>query len=87
MNWVRLVMFEQLRKGLGTDFYRKLHSYYRHYPLKQTASDEEKINKFALSASKVSGFDLTEFFVGWGWAINKQTHDEIKALNLPKSTL
>ncbi|MDC9589916.1 M60 family metallopeptidase [Xenorhabdus sp. XENO-10] len=87
MLWIRLVMFEQLRKGLGTDFYRKLHRYYRHHPLKNTANEEEKINMFALRASLISGFDLTKFFTGWEWVINKKTRDDIKALNLPKSTL
>jgi len=80
--WVRLVMFDQLRQGLGEDFYPKLHRYYREHPLDE--DDEAKLlQAFVLRASKVANHDLTRFFSDWGVHIEKDTANRLKQLNLP----
>ncbi len=86
--WVRLVPFEQLRKGLGDDFYRKLHQYYREHPLAYGEdSNEKKIQNFVFRSSLVARKDLTDFFVAWGFDVSDKTRNEIRALRLPSENL
>ncbi|MER9416072.1 M60 family metallopeptidase [Mesorhizobium sp. M0306] len=82
--WARLVMFDQLRRGLGEDFYPKLHRYYREHPLDDAnEQDAVKIQTFILRASTVANQDLTRFFSDWGLHIEQETADRLKRLNLP----
>ncbi|MER9387278.1 M60 family metallopeptidase [Mesorhizobium sp. M0435] len=82
--WVRLVMFDQLRRGLGEDFYPKLHRYYREHPLDDAnKQDAVKVQTFILRASTVANQDLTRFFSDWGLHIEQETADRLKRLNLP----
>ena len=88
MNFVCMVMFEQLRKQFGNKFYAQLNQYYRKYPLSIDAvSDENKVKQtFIFTASKVSGNDLRGFFKKWGFEIDDATNDNIQRLKLPKPT-
>ena len=86
--WVRLVPFEQLRKGLGDDFYRKLHKYYREHPLAYGEdSDTNKIQIFVYRSSLVARKDLTDFFAAWGFDISDKTRSDIRALHVPSDDL
>lgn len=88
-DWIKLVMFERLKSELGDDFYRKLHVYYRHHPLKyiKEHSDEVKLNEFAYRASLVSGYNLIDYFSQWGLYLTNDTKSRIKKLNLPTAPL
>jgi hypothetical protein len=84
-EFVRLVMFEQLRRGLGDDFYQRLHKDYRRNPLSsgEGAGDDAKVQQFVLRSSRVAGRDLTAFFRAWGLPINATTAAAIQAMALP----
>jgi hypothetical protein len=83
--WVRLVMYDQLRAGLGPDFYPRLHKYYRANPLDDSVIQDPaaQLQSFVLRSSIVSGRDLTRFFSDWGIVISRQTAARIQALKLP----
>jgi hypothetical protein len=84
--WVRLVMFDQLRRGLGEDFYPKLHRYYREHTLDNAVDEEDvaaMLQAFILRASTVANRDLTRFFSDWGVHIEPETAERLKRLNLP----
>lgn len=85
--WVRLVMFDQLGRGLGKTFYPRLHKYYREHPLPRGDDDgfekSGQIQEFILRSSIVSGHDLSRFFLDWGWRITPDTARRLKQLALP----
>jgi hypothetical protein len=79
-------MFEQLRKGLGDDFYKELHKYYRRHPLSFAPGADEnsvRIQQFILRSSLVSGKDLSQFFRAWGLSVTNDTARQIQAKSLP----
>ena len=84
-GWARLVMYEQLRKGLGEDFFPALHKYYRLHPLnRQQRTDEQvMIQQFVYRSSLVAKVDLSDFFDAWGLPADDDTARAIQALNLP----
>jgi hypothetical protein len=85
-DFVRLVMFEQLRRGLGDSFYPKLHKDYRRNPLSYDEGaddDDKKVQQFILRSSRVAGRDLTGFFRAWGLPIDSATAAAISAMGLP----
>ncbi|MFC6487250.1 M60 family metallopeptidase [Nitratireductor sp. GCM10026969] len=83
--WIRLVMFDQLRRGLGEEFYPRLHKYYREHPLDDDALENEaaQIQAFVLRSSMIADRDLTRFFTDWGVPIERETANRLKQLNLP----
>ena len=86
MNFVCMVMFEQLRKQYGNKFYAKLNQYYRQNPLnlEDVANENTVKQNFMYNASKMSGNDLRDFFKKWGFIIDDDTNENIKKLKLPK---
>lgn len=84
-NWIRLVMFEQLRQHFGDQFYPNLHKYYRENQLgeKKTLSKDAKIQNFILHASMIAKVNLAGYFEDWGIQPTRQTQDKLKQLKLP----
>ncbi len=90
--FLKLVMFWQLNLAFrGDDFYTKMYSSYRDLGkagiLKDetwpTTSDGRK-QMFMFAASKISGYNLLDFFDKWGLKPTTDTRAKIGALNLPK---
>lgn len=75
-NDVMMVFFGQLEMIFGDKFYPRLHQYYRENAI-SLSSDEQKIQQFILNVSKVTGYDLTEYFEQWGFTISDEVRAEI----------
>lgn len=75
-NDVKMVMFGQLEMIFGEKFYPRLHQYYRENNIK-IASDAEKVQQFILNVSKITGYDMTNYFENWGFNINENIKTEI----------
>ncbi|MFC5449978.1 M60 family metallopeptidase [Paenibacillus aestuarii] len=83
--FVKLVMFAQLKYAYGWDFYAKLHTAYREMDQSSLPTDDQqKRNKFVLTASRIAGENLLEFFDGWGLKYSSNARDVVTALGLPK---
>lgn len=84
----RLVMFIQLQRAYGWDFYTKLETAYRELPadelLKITPTDQDKIDNFIIMACKISGEDLLEFFDHWALKYSENVREKVGAMKLPK---
>ena len=87
MNFVCMVMFEQLRKAFGNKFYAGLNQYYRKNPLTllEVNDDDFVMQEFIFNSCKLSGFDLTNFFQKWGLAISSENVRRLKKMKLPVS--
>lgn len=87
MNFICLVMFEQLRKFFGNEFYIKLNQYYRKNPLTLSQVQDQNIimQDFMFNSCKISKTNLTVFFQKWGLSISESNAVRIKKLNLPMS--
>ncbi len=81
--WVRLGMFWQLELAFGEDFYPNLHKHYREEE-KSLSSEQAKRQYFVVSASKISGKNLTPFFEQWGIEVTNESKKELETL--PKLT-
>ncbi|BCQ27923.1 S-layer protein (plasmid) [Caballeronia sp. NK8] len=72
--WIRLVMYEQLRRALGDGFYARLHKLYRRQPLTEgEGGDRSEVQTFVLRACVAANFDLTDFFSRWGLPVDAAT--------------
>ncbi|SAL27084.1 hypothetical protein AWB74_01176 [Caballeronia arvi] len=81
--WIRLVMYEQLRRALGDGFYARLHKSYRLHPLTQAEDgDRNEVQIFVLRACIAANLDLTEFFSRWGLPVDTATRAAIAELKL-----
>ncbi|SAK46673.1 hypothetical protein AWB75_00963 [Caballeronia catudaia] len=81
--WIRLVMYEQLRRALGDGFYARLHKLYRLHPLTEAeGGDRNEVQTFVLRACIAAHLDLTEFFSRWGLPIETATRAAIAELKL-----
>lgn len=81
--WIRLGMFWQLELAFGEDFYPNLHKHYREEQ-KSLSSEQVKRQYFVVSASKISGKNLTPFFEQWGIEVTNESKKELAGL--PKLT-
>ncbi|MBP1962263.1 M60 family metallopeptidase [Paenibacillus aceris] len=85
--FMRLVMFAQLKYAYGWDFYAKLHTAYRE--MNETslpANLQQQKDQFVLTASRMAGENLLEFFDRWGFKYSSNARDAVAALGLPKPT-
>jgi hypothetical protein len=81
--WIRLVMYEQLRRALGDGFYARLHKYYRLHPLTEDEGGEKReVQTFVLRACIAANLDLREFFERWGLPVDAGTRAAIGGLKL-----
>ncbi len=85
MNFVCMVMFEQLRKAFGNKFYVNLNQFYRKNPLTLVQVGDEEVvqQEFMFNSCQISGFNLTNFFEKWGLPISEATKKKIEKLRLP----
>ncbi len=84
-DFVRLVMWEQLRLAFGDGFFPALHKEARHNGNSALYQGDRQYRKYLmLVASKAAKKDLTDFFTKWGWHPDSDTRDAISALHLPK---
>jgi hypothetical protein len=81
--WIRLVMYEQLRRALGDGFYARLHKFYRLHPLMEDeGGDRRAVQTFILRACIAANLDLRAFFERWGLPVDAGTHAAIGKLKL-----
>lgn len=81
--FVKVLMFDQLRRSFGDDFYPRLAQEWRvEKALGQSPETGEAALKqhFALTASKVADRDLAPFFDQWGIALTAETRAELATL-------
>lgn len=83
--FTKVAMLWQLDLTFGSDFYARLGKVYREIPQKQQpANSDEKVQRFILETSRLSGYDLTPFFDKWGLPITQQTKKSLGTLDLKK---
>lgn len=83
--FARLVMFMQLQQAYGWDFYTKVYTAYREMPQDRLPkTDQEKIDCFVVTASKVSGEDLLEFFDQWAFGCTVSAKQQVESMQLKK---
>ncbi|WP_250516644.1 M60 family metallopeptidase [Caballeronia sp. INDeC2] len=81
--WIRLVMYEQLRRALGDGFYARLHKSYRLHPLMEDeGGDKREVQTFVLRACIAANLDLRDFFERWGLPVDAATRAAIGKLKL-----
>ena len=78
----RLYMFRQLWKAYGDAFFIKLHRMVREEKPKFDGV-QDRMAYFARKASRISGNDLSPFFINWGFKLDQAVYDEIRAMKLP----
>jgi hypothetical protein len=83
LTFVRLVMFDQLKRAYGWNLFTRLFRYYREHPLPEDASEVTKIDQFVVTMCKLSGNDLRPFFEKWGLRVSADAYRRIAALRLP----
>jgi len=79
----KVAMFWQLTLAFGRDFHARLGQRYR--ILKETErpqNSNEKIQRFIVECSRVSGFNLLTFFEQWGLKTSPETVQEINNMAL-----
>jgi hypothetical protein len=88
-GWLRLVMYDQLRRAFGNEFYPQLNQELRTAKalgeLSATTTTELQ-NLFAVTSARVADRDLTEFFRQWGIPLTEQSRSEMTtrpALTVP----
>ena len=87
----RLAMFRQLWMAFGDEFYIKVHQLAREDNAKpdprikaRDLNTENQMANFMVLSSQASGYDLTNFFRGWGFVLPNEDYDALAALNLPE---
>ena len=76
--WLRVLMFDQLRRAFGDDVYGRIAQQFRvdralGATVPSTSDTAARKQQFALVASEVTGRDLTAFFDAWGLGLTDQT--------------
>ncbi|CAH1193038.1 hypothetical protein PAECIP111891_00479 [Paenibacillus allorhizoplanae] len=85
--FVRLVMFTQLKYAYGWDFYAKLHAAYREMNQSSLPADlQQQKDLLVLTASRMAGANLLEFFDHWGFKYSSSARDAVAVLGLQKPT-
>lgn len=83
-EFVRLIMWEQLRTAYGDAFFHRLHresrSHGNHEP---GQGDAQYRHYFMVTSAWAAQHDLTTFFTRWGWHPTPRTLDAIRDLRLP----
>ncbi|MFE7711754.1 M60 family metallopeptidase [Streptomyces sp. NPDC057486] len=82
----KLVPLRQLELAFGDDFWPRMHKLVREEnPQSDYTETDKRYRALATYASRVSGYDLTDFFVNtWAFPIDAVGKAELAALNLPK---
>ncbi|WP_082159075.1 M60 family metallopeptidase [Chromobacterium sp. LK11] len=86
--FVRVALYWQLDLAFGKDFYARLNQRYRSMPsaeLPKTTADQQQA--FIVEGSRVTGYDLSPYFIKWGLpptAETKKTLDKLSLKTLDK---
>ncbi len=80
--FTKMYMFWQLKEAYGWQLIQNIHRYFRENP-SDGGTDQDKIDRFILASSTLSGNDLRPFFIKWGLKIGTETNTKIAALKLP----
>ncbi|MEU6657986.1 M60 family metallopeptidase [Streptomyces sp. NPDC046821] len=82
----KLVPLRQLELAFGDDFWPRMHKLVREEnPQSDYTETDKRYRALSTYASRVSGYDLTDFFIrDWAFPIDATGRAEIAALNLPK---
>jgi len=78
--WLKVLMYDQLRRAFGEEFYPQLNRELRvslAVDGETTSSDSQKRDLFARVASRVADRDLTPFFTQWGIPIGAAAKSEM----------
>jgi len=83
-EFVRLIMWEQLRAAYGDAFFHRLHRESRsHGNPEPGQGDAQYRHYFMVTSAWAAQHDLTTFFIRWGWHPTTRTLDAIRDLRLP----
>ncbi|MFP3518359.1 M60 family metallopeptidase [Pseudomonas sp. SIMBA_077] len=77
---LKVLMFDQLRRGFGNNFYAHLSQQFRIENAKgipEPVSDFAVRQHFMVTAANVTGRNLTPFFEEWGMQMDDATHSEL----------
>ncbi|MFE6887816.1 M60 family metallopeptidase [Streptomyces sp. NPDC057694] len=82
----KLVPLRQLELAFGDDFWPRTHRLVREEnPASDSTETAKRYRALATFASRVSGYDLTDFFLTtWAFPIDAEGRTELAALGLPK---
>ncbi|MYW62876.1 hypothetical protein GTY65_02090 [Streptomyces sp. SID8379] len=82
----KLVPLRQLELAFGEDFWPRLHRLVREEnPASASTETAKRYRALATYASRVSGYDLTDFFLTtWAFPIDAEGRAELAALHLPE---
>lgn len=75
-GWVQLLMFDQLRRGFGTEFYAHLSQQFRIENAKgipEPANERAVMQHFMITAATLVERNLLPFFEEWGMPIDAET--------------
>lgn len=81
--WLRLMMFDQLRRGFGTHFYAQLAHHFRLENAQGLSEPADVIavqQHFMVTAGKITDRNLTPFFEEWGLPIDDETRLQLAKL-------
>lgn len=86
--WTRLLMFDQLRRAYGEQFYARVAEQFRvdrllGTPVPSASDDTARQQEFALRAAQVAGQDLTGFFEAWGIGLTDDTRRQLQRYEAP----
>ncbi|PZF57769.1 hypothetical protein DEJ23_06410 [Curtobacterium sp. MCSS17_008] len=87
-QWVRLLMFDQLRRAYGEDFFPRLAEQFRverllGAPVPSATDTDARKQQFALRAAQVAGQDLSGFFDAWGFGLTAETRQQLRRYPAP----
>ncbi len=84
-QYAKVAMLWQLDLTFGKDFYARLGKLYREIPKNQQPDDSaQKVQRFILETSRVSGYNLIPFFEKWGLPLTQATRQNVNGLALKK---
>ncbi|WP_409345635.1 M60 family metallopeptidase [Paenibacillus sp. MBLB4367] len=83
--FIKLVMFKQLQLAFGWGFYTKLYEAYRETPYERLPfAEQQKIDTFAETASRIAGVNLLAFFDKWKLSLSDEARHRIEGMHVAK---
>jgi len=82
--WLRLLLFDQLRRAFGDDLYARVAQEVRvaratGAPVPVAGDNTGRRNAFALAVARAADRDLSDFFAQWGFPLTEATVREMSA--------
>ncbi|MEQ5055870.1 M60 family metallopeptidase [Klebsiella michiganensis] len=82
-NFIRLVMFDQLRLAYGWELITRIFKHYRMHPLLDDALQSEKVDNFIEVLCQISCNDLRPFLSRWQFHASYEANQKIDTMRLP----